>query len=144
SGCYNLIPVFDWVKHCVVSIFLVFFIAFLPLFLQELVEYGTGKVLLHLGKHFLSLSPIFEVFLTQIYSQTILSNLTFSGAHYITTGHGFVTTWISFSILYSRFAGPSIYMGMRNLLILLYASLAIWIPHLIYSWFSVLSLCIAP
>lgn len=34
SGCYNLIPVFDWVKRCVVSIFLVFFIAFLPLFLQ--------------------------------------------------------------------------------------------------------------
>jgi 1,3-beta-glucan synthase len=33
-GCYNLIPVFDWVKRCVVSIFLVFFIAFLPLFLQ--------------------------------------------------------------------------------------------------------------
>ena len=33
-GCYNLIPVFDWVHRCVVSIFLVFFIAFLPLFLQ--------------------------------------------------------------------------------------------------------------
>ena len=35
-------------------------------------------------------------------------------------------------------------MGMRNLLLLLYASLAVWIPHLIYFWFSVLSLCIAP
>jgi 1,3-beta-glucan synthase len=33
-GCYNLIPVFDWIKRCIVSIFLVFFIAFLPLFLQ--------------------------------------------------------------------------------------------------------------
>ena len=33
-GCYNLIPVFDWIKHCIVSIFLVFFIAFLPLFMQ--------------------------------------------------------------------------------------------------------------
>ncbi|KAG0704140.1 1,3-beta-glucan synthase component-domain-containing protein [Suillus ampliporus] len=49
SGCYNLIPVFDWIKCCIVSIFLVFFIAFLPLFLQELVEHGTGKALLHLG-----------------------------------------------------------------------------------------------
>ncbi|KAG1827307.1 glycosyltransferase family 48 protein [Suillus subaureus] len=144
SGCYNLIPVFEWIKRCIVSIFLVFFIAFLPLFLQELVERGTGKALLRLGKHFLSLSPVFEVFSTQIYSQAILSNLTFGGARYIATGRGFATTRISFSILYSRFAGPGIYMGMRNLLILLYASLAIWIPHLIYFWFSVLSLCIAP
>ncbi|KAG2741165.1 glycosyltransferase family 48 protein [Suillus brevipes Sb2] len=108
SGCYNLIPVFDWVKRCVVSIFLVFCIAFLPLFLQELVERGTGKALLRrLGKHFLSLSPVFEVFSTQIYSQAILSNLTFGGARYIATGRGFATTRISFSILYSRFAGPA-------------------------------------
>ena len=34
SACYILIPVFDWIKRCIVSIFLVFFIAFLPLFLQ--------------------------------------------------------------------------------------------------------------
>lgn len=160
-GCYNLIPVFDWIIRCIVSIFLVFFIAFLPLFLQgngrffitadlsqytmiELTERGTGKALLRLAKHFLSLSPIFEVFSTQIYSQSILSNLSFGGARYIATGRGFATTRISFSILYSRFAGPSIYLGMRNLLLLLYATLALWIPHLIYFWFSVLSLCIAP
>jgi 1,3-beta-glucan synthase len=109
-----------------------------------LVERGTGKALLRLGKHFLSLSPIFEVFSTQIYSQAILSNLTFGGARYIATGRGFATTRISFSILYSRFAGPSIYMGMRNMLLLLYVTMSIWIPHLIYFWFSVLSLCVAP
>jgi 1,3-beta-glucan synthase len=108
------------------------------------VERGTGKALLRLGKHFLSLSPVFEVFSTQIYSQSIQSNLTFGGARYIATGRGFATTRIQFSILYSRFAGPSIYMGMRNLLILLYATMSIWIPHLIYFWLSVLSLCIAP
>lgn len=164
SACYILTPVFDWIKRCIVSIFLVFFIAFLPLFLQgkisvrtlaslvfsvlfcfsELVERGTGKAVVRLAKHFLSLSPVFEVFSTQIYSQSLLSNLTFGGARYIATGRGFSTTRVSFAILYSRFAGPSIYMGMRNLLILLYVSLAIWIPHLIYFWFSVLSLCIAP
>jgi len=144
GGCYNLQPVFDWIKRCIISIFLVFFIAFLPLFLQELVERGTGKALLRLGKHFLSLSPLFEVFSTQIYAQSILSNLTFGGARYIATGRGFATTRISFSILYSRFAGPSIYMGMRNLLLLLYATLTIWIPHLIYFWISIFSLCIAP
>jgi len=110
----------------------------------ELVERGTGKALLRLAKHFLSLSPVFEVFSTQIYSQAILSNLSFGGARYIATGRGFATTRIQFSILYSRFAGPSIYMGMRNLLLLLYATMSIWIPHLIYFWFSILALCIAP
>lgn len=144
QGCYNLIPVFDWIRTCIVSIFLVFFIAFLPLFLQELFERGTGSALIRLGKHFLSLSPIFEVFSTQIYSQSLLSNLTFGGARYIATGRGFATTRLQFNILFSRFAGPSIYMGTRNLLLLLYASLTIWIPHLLYFWFSVLSLCIAP
>jgi 1,3-beta-glucan synthase len=111
---------------------------------SELVERGTGKAIIRLGKHFLSLSPIFEVFSTQIYSHSILSNLTFGGARYISTGRGFATARQSFSILYSRFAGPSIYMGMRNLILLLYATMAIWMPHLIYFWLSVLSLCVAP
>ena len=35
--CYNLNEVFQWVKRCIVSIFLVFFVAFLPLFLQGIV-----------------------------------------------------------------------------------------------------------
>src|SRR6266852_4828019 len=100
--------------------------------------------LIRLAKHFLSLSPIFEVFSTQIYSQAILSNLTFGGARYIATGRGFATTRISFAILYSRFAGPSIYMGMRILLMLLYITMALWLPHLIYFWVSVMALCIAP
>ena len=112
--------------------------------LSELVERGTGKAILRLSKHFLSLSPVFEVFSTQIYCQSILSNLTFGGARYIATGRGFATARQSFSILYSRFAGPSIYMGMRNLLLLLYATMSLWMPHLIYFWLSVLSLCIAP
>jgi 1,3-beta-glucan synthase len=34
NGCYNLFPVFDWIKRCMISIFLVFMIAFLPLFIQ--------------------------------------------------------------------------------------------------------------
>ena len=34
SGCYNLVPVFDWICRCIISIFLVFAIAFLPLFLE--------------------------------------------------------------------------------------------------------------
>ena len=87
---------------------------------------------------------MFEVFSTQIYTHSIISNITFGGARYIATGRGFATVREPFSKLYSRFAGPSIYLGMRTLCLLLYVSLSLWMPHLIYFWVTVLALCIAP
>ncbi|GAA94585.1 glycosyltransferase family 48 protein [Mixia osmundae IAM 14324] len=144
EGCYNLVPVFDWIKRCIISIFIVFFISFLPLFLQELTERGVGRALLRLGKHFISLSPVFEVFGTQISAHSLLTNMTFGGARYIATGRGFATTRISFAILYSRFSGPSIYLGMRTLVLLLYSTMTVWTNFLIYFWVSILALCLAP
>ncbi|KAI0783273.1 1,3-beta-glucan synthase [Abortiporus biennis] len=144
TGCYNLAPVFSWIDRSIISIFLVFMIAFLPLFLQELVERGTAKAILRLAKHFASASPAFEVFSTQISSHSIITNLTFGGARYIATGRGFATTRLPFNILYSRFAGPSIYLGMRTLLMLLYVTLTLWTGWVTYFWVSILSLCIAP
>ncbi|KAJ7598204.1 1,3-beta-glucan synthase component FKS1 [Mycena floridula] len=143
-GCYNLVPVFDWIRHRIISILLVFLIAFLPLFLQELVERGTWKAVFRLFKQFLSWSPVFEIFSTQIQTHSILSNLTFGGARYIATGRGFATSRIPFSILFSRFAGPGIYLGVRTLLMLLYVTLTLWTPYLIYFWISIVSLCVAP
>ena len=84
------------------------------------------------------------MFSTQIYTHSILTNLTFGGARYIATGRGFATTRIYFNILFSRFAGPSIYLGMRTLIMLLYVTLTFWTPYLIYFWVSILALCIAP
>ncbi|KAF9962526.1 1,3-beta-D-glucan synthase [Mortierella alpina] len=144
NGCVNLVPVYDWIKRCVLSIFIVFFIAFLPLFLQEFMERGFVRSLVRLGKHFMSLSPLFEVFVTQIYTNSILTNLSFGGARYIATGRGFATTRTPFALLYSRFAGPSLYLGMRTLVMLIFASLTMWVPHLIYFWVSVLALVISP
>jgi len=144
SGCYNLSPVFDWIRRCIISILLVFLIAFLPLFLQELIERGTWKAVFRLTKQLCSLSPAFEIFSTQIYTHSILSNLTFGGARYIATGRGFATSRIPFSTLFSRFAGPCIYLGMRTLISLLYVTLSFWTPFLIYFWISILALCFAP
>ncbi|KAE9406540.1 1,3-beta-glucan synthase [Gymnopus androsaceus JB14] len=144
SGCYNLFPVFQWIEHRIISIFLVFMISFLPLFLQELIERGTWKAIFRLAKQFGSLSPAFEIFSTQIYTHSILSNLTFGGARYIATGRGFATSRIYFNILYSRFAGPSIYLGMRTLIMLLYVTLTIWTPWLLYFWVSIVALCVSP
>ncbi|KAF9933005.1 1,3-beta-D-glucan synthase [Linnemannia zychae] len=143
-NCVNLVPVYDWIKRCVLSIFIVFFIAFLPLFMQELMERGFVRSLVRLGKQFMSLSPLFEVFVTQIYTNSILTNLSFGGARYIATGRGFATTRTPFSLLYSRFAGPSLYLGMRTLIMLIFASMTMWVPHLIYFWVSVIALVISP
>ena len=44
------------------------------IFLAELIERGTGHALARLSKQFVSFSPMFEVFSTQIYRHSILNN----------------------------------------------------------------------
>jgi 1,3-beta-glucan synthase len=144
NGCANLVPVFDWVSRCIMSIFIVFFIALVPLVAQELMERGFWRATTRLAKHFSSGSPLFEVFVTQIYANALQTNLSFGGARYIGTGRGFATARVPFSILYSRFAGPSIYLGSRALMMLIFATSTVWVPWLIYFWASLLSLCLAP
>lgn len=144
GNCFNMTPVYDWLERCIAAIFWVFFIAFLPLFLQELTEKGTLRSTQRLIKQFMSLSPLFEVFVNQIYANSVLSNLSYGGARYIATGRGFATARLPFSTLYSRFANPSIYFGARTMLILLFVTLTLWIPHLLYFWGTVGSLVISP
>jgi 1,3-beta-glucan synthase len=144
NGCANLVPVFDWVARCIVSIFIVFFISFVPLVVQELTSRGFWRAMTRLAKHFASGSPFFEVFVVQIYANALQTNLSFGGARYIGTGRGFATARIPFGILYSRFAGPAIYLGARSLMMLLFATITVWGPWLIYFWAACLSLCLAP
>ena len=144
TGCANLVPVLDWVFHSILSIFVVFFIAFVPLVVQELTERGFWRAATRLGKHFASLSFTFEVFVCGIYAHSLSQDLSFGGARYIGTGRGFATARIPFGVLYSRFAGPSIYMGARLLMMLLFATLTIWGAWLLYFWMSLLALCVSP
>ena len=144
TGCANLSPILDWVFHSVLSIFIVFFIAFVPLIVQELTERGFWRAATRLGKHFASFSPLFEVFVCQIYANSLHQDLSFGGARYIGTGRGFATARIPFGVLYSRFAGPSIYLGARLLMMLLFATLTMWGIFLIYFWVSLLAFCICP
>lgn len=144
EGCQHVEPILDWIERCTISIIIVFFISFVPLVVQELTERGFWRAATRLGKHFASLSPMFEVFVCQIYANSLLQNLAFGGARYIGTGRGFATARIPFGVLYSRFAGPSIYLGARSLLMLLFATLTIWNPLLLYFWLSLLALCLSP
>lgn len=143
-GCYNIQPVLDWVSRFVLSIFICFFIAFLPLILQEFTERGFWKAFTRLFMHFISLSPIFEVFVCQIYSKSLTDNLIFGGAKYISSGRGFATARLPFSEQYSKFASTSIYDGSYIFLALLFATLSMWQPAILWFWITTVSLCLAP
>jgi len=144
TGCANLVPVLNWVFRCVLSIFIVLIISFIPLIVQELTERGFWRAATRLGKQFASFSPLFEVFVCQIYANALSQDLSYGGARYIGTGRGFATARIPFGVLYSRFAGPSIYLGSRLLMMLLFATLTIWGVELIYFWVSLLAFCVSP
>ena len=143
-GCYNLAPAIDWVRRYTLSIFIVFFIAFVPLVAQELIERGTYKAASRFWRQLASLSPMFEVFTNQIYSSALTSDLTVGGARYISTGRSFATSRIPFSILYSRFAGSAIYMGARSMLMLLFGTVAHWQAPLLWFWASLAALVFSP
>ncbi|EDK37070.2 hypothetical protein PGUG_01168 [Meyerozyma guilliermondii ATCC 6260] len=143
-GCYNFAPAVDWIRRYTLSIFIVFFIAFIPLVVQELIERGVLKAAQRFCRHLISLSPMFEVFVAQIYSTSLITDLTVGGARYISTGRGFATSRIPFSILYSRFADSSIYMGSRSMLILLFGTVSHWQAPLLWFWASLSSLMFSP
>ncbi|KAK5993119.1 1,3-beta-glucan synthase component FKS1 [Cladobotryum mycophilum] len=144
TGCANTDALMDWVQRSVFSIFFVFFLSFVPLIVQELTERGIWRALTRFLKQFLSLSPFFEVFVTQIYANSVQQDISFGGARYIGTGRGFATARIPFGVLYSRFAGPSIYFGSRLLMMLLFASVTAWQAALVYFWITLFGLTISP
>ncbi|KTB17025.1 1,3-beta-glucan synthase component GSC2 [Nakaseomyces glabratus] len=143
-GCYNFSPAIDWIRRYTLSIFIVFWIAFVPIVVQELIERGLWKATQRFFRHILSLSPMFEVFAGQIYSAALLSDMTVGGARYISTGRGFATSRIPFSILYSRFASSAIYMGARSMLMLLFGTVAHWQAPLLWFWASLSALLFSP
>ncbi|KAK9463805.1 1,3-beta-glucan synthase component-domain-containing protein [Lipomyces oligophaga] len=143
-GCYETAPVVQWVTRCILSIFIVFFYSLIPLVVQELMERGVWHAAKRLAKHFLSTSPVFEVFACQIYANSLLTDLSFGGARYIATGRGFAFTRIPFSVLFSRFASPAIYFGARSFAMLLYSTLAHWNASYLWFWLSLFALTEAP
>ena len=144
TGCANTPAIMDWIYRSIMSIFIVFFVSFVPLIAQELMERGVKRALLRFAKQFCSFSPFFEVFVCQIYANSVQQDLSFGGARYIGTGRGFATARIPFGVLYSRFAGPSIYFGARLLMMLLFATLTAWQAALTYFWITLLGLTVSP
>lgn len=143
-GCYNLQPVLNWVTRFVLSVFICFFISFTPLIIQEITEKGFVKALMRVVSHFFSLSPFFEVFVCRIYARSLSDNIAFGGAKYVATGRGFAISRVRFTALYSRYASQSIYGGAIMFMMVLFATLSMWQPSILWFWISVLSLCLGP
>jgi 1,3-beta-glucan synthase len=143
-GCYMIQPVLNWVTIFIFSVSLVFFIAFVPLLIQEMTERGLWRALARFFHHLLSLSPFFEVFVCQIYANALMTDVTFGGARYISTGRGFAMSRVQFFYLYSKFTLSSIYSGARIFLMLLLASMTIWQPALLWFYITLISMCFAP
>lgn len=144
TGCANTDALEDWVYRCILSIVFVFIMSFIPLTVQDLLERDPWIAFLRLAKHVISFSAFFEVFVCQVYSNSLQQNLSLGGARYIGTGRGFATARVPFSVLYARFAGPSIYFGTRLLLMLLFATCTIWQGVLVWFWITVLGLTVSP
>merc|ERR1712000_773816 len=144
TGCANTPAIMDWIYRSIISIFFVFLINFVPLIVQELMERGPKRAAMRFAKQLCSLSPFFEVFVCQIYANSVQQGLSFGGARYIGTGRGFATARIPFGILYSRFAGPCIYFGMRLLIMLLFATVTCWQAAITYFWIALLGLTVSP
>ncbi|KAK3806108.1 MAG: 1,3-beta-glucan synthase component-domain-containing protein [Benniella sp.] len=90
-----------------------------------------------LDKHFVSLSPLFNAFVTQIHADSILANLTFGGCLLHCHWQQIRNNKDAIPSFYSGFAGPSLYLRMRVPLILVFASMAMWVPHLVYFWVTI-------
>lgn len=143
-GCYNLQPVLNWVALFVMSVIICFFISFIPLVVQEIIEKGTMKAFGRIISHFISLSPLFEVFVCQIYAIALMNNMLFGGARYIATGRGLAVSRIPFTQLYSRYSLSSISYGVNFGLAILFASITMWQFSLLWFWIIFLALTMAP
>lgn len=144
TGCYNLQPVLNWVSRFVFSMFICFFISFLPLAVQVSTEKSITRAISRIAAHFISMAPLFEVLVCKVYANSFKNNLHFGGANYVATGRGFATSRVHFSDLYSKYAGISIYSGVRGILATIFATISMWQPSLIWFYITAGALSFAP
>lgn len=143
TGCANISPLLDWVKRCIISIFLVFFVSLCPLFLQEFIERGFVKSMMRIMRHFCSLSMLFEVFTCRIYARNFWEDMNTGGAKYLATGRGLAISRVSFVKIYAGFY-PEIISGCKATMIILFSSMVVWKLEYLWFWMTCVSLCLCP
>lgn len=143
-GCYHMKPALDWITRYILSIFICFFISFFPLTLHDAFEKGPKKAIKRLLSHLFCFSPLFEVFVCQIYANALKTDVIFGNAAYISTGRGFSITRVPFHKLYSTYSTISIYPGVRLMLLLYFGTLTVKRISLIWFWITLVAMCMSP
>lgn len=105
--CFEIIGAegsYRWFNQAVVSMFVVMFVSYIPLFLQTFTEFGISAAAKRIGKQLISLTFCFEIFTTHAYAFSVSSiGWSLGGTGYISSGRGFATNRIPFSKLMSTF-----------------------------------------
>lgn len=144
SGCADLSPVLKWIARFIRSLFICFFISFLPLWIQEFTEKSFFKAISRLALHFVSMAPLFEVLVCKVYSNSFKENLRIGGAKYVATGRGLAISRFHFHELYTKYADVSICSGGFGFMAVIFGTITMWHSSHLWFYFTCTSLVFAP
>ncbi|KNE54083.1 hypothetical protein AMAG_00083 [Allomyces macrogynus ATCC 38327] len=136
--------VLDWMRQSLLA-FVVYFISYLPFALQLVVEHGLVHALRRLLHQVVSLAPVFETMVTQMYAHALCAGMHAKQAKYAATGRRVATARASFSSLYAQYAHVSIQLGLGLTALLAVTGMSLpSLPPLAFVAFITVSIAIAP
>ncbi|KAJ3374534.1 hypothetical protein GGF31_007312 [Allomyces arbusculus] len=136
--------VLDWMRQSLLA-FVVYFISYLPFALQLVVEHGLVHALRRLLHQVVSLAPVFETMVTQMYAHALCAGMHAKQAKYAATGRRVATARAPFASLYAQYAHVSIQLGLFLTALLAVAGMQLpSLPPLAFVAFITVSIAIAP
>ncbi|KAI3635300.1 hypothetical protein MIR68_006866 [Amoeboaphelidium protococcarum] len=117
--CESTAPVIDYIASAVVAIAITSIICYVPLFAQLAIDQGIYSAAKKIFMQVVSLSPVFEVFVTKVYEYSLMTaGLLLSSSQYRSTGRGFAIYRQHMIALYDQFSDITLLSGGRILLLL--------------------------
>ncbi|KNE64975.1 hypothetical protein AMAG_10642 [Allomyces macrogynus ATCC 38327] len=136
--------VLDWMRQSLLA-FVVYFISYLPFALQLVVEHGLVHALRRLLHQVVSLAPVFETMVTQMYAHALCAGMHAKQAKYAATGRRVATARAPFASLYAQYAHVSIQLGLGLTVLLAVTGMSLPpLPPLTFVAFITVSIAIAP
>ncbi|KAJ3352871.1 hypothetical protein GGF32_003535 [Allomyces javanicus] len=136
--------VLDWMRQSLLA-FVVYFISYLPFALQLVVEHGLVHALRRLLHQVVSLAPVFETMVTQMYAHALCAGMHAKQAKYAATGRRVATARAPFASLYAQYAHVSIQLGLFLTALLAVTGMRLpSLPPLAFVAFITVSIAVAP
>ncbi|KAJ3299902.1 hypothetical protein HK104_006053 [Borealophlyctis nickersoniae] len=142
--CADLLAYEDWLKKIVVSFLPVFFVIIVPTAGHTIIERGRGAFWRYL-KQVASLSVVFSIFGTQIWSRSFLNTANYGQARYVNTGRSLELVRKPFYAVYSNYSELALRTGMLLVGGVLFATVSNEATGgLAFFWITLIPLVIAP